>query len=254
MIKIESWFILRTEKRNKDVIQHPAKFPEELVKKCILTFTKEGDKVLDPMSGTGTVNFVCRMIEREGYAIELEEKYYKIAQSRQKQKSLFSQIPQHFFCGDCRNIKDFNIPVVDYILTSPPYWDSLKRSSIRQKKRKKMGLETEYSSNNQNLENIQSYEDFVNTLFNIYFLLKNWLKKGGFLTIIINNVFKEGKVYPLAYNLTKELSKEYTFVGENIWCQDDKPLIALGINNAYVGNRHHVYILNFKNSKKIAGD
>ena len=44
-----------------------------------------------------------------------------------------------------------------------------------------------------------------------------------------------------------KLSRFYILKDEQVWCQDNKDLIALGINNAYVGNRHHVYILIFRN-------
>ena len=230
----KSWFVLRPKARTKDVILHPAKFPEDLIERYISLFTKKGDKVLDPMAGTGTVNHVCERIEREGYSIELEEKYFKIGKKRSK---------QHFFLGDCRKIEKFEIPLVDYIITSPPYWDSLKRNSIRQKKRKKSGLDTEYSSNEKNFENIENYEEFVKELVEFYVKLKNWLKEKGYITIIVNNIYKNSRLFPLAFDLASKLNGHYVLKDEQIWCQDDKPLIALGINSAYVANRHHVYCL-----------
>jgi len=234
----KSWFILRPKPRSDDVILHPAKFPESLVKKYVLFFTKKGQKVLDPMAGTGTVNFVCEKNGRVAYSIELEKKYYKIGRDRSK---------QNFYLGDCREINKFKIPIVDYVITSPPYWDSLKRNSLRQKKRKNNGLDTEYSSDFKNFENIEEYEDFVNELVNFYTYLKNWIKNKGYMTIIINNVYKNSRLYPLAFDLASKLSKHYVLKDEQIWCQNDKPLIALGINSAYVSNRHHIYCLIFRN-------
>ncbi|MHA1327026.1 MAG: DNA methyltransferase, partial [Promethearchaeota archaeon] len=134
----KSWFVLHPKRRTEDVYLHPAKFPEELIERFILFFTKKGEKVLDPMAGTGTVNYVCEKLGRIGYSIELEKKYFDIGKKRSN---------QNFFLGDCRKIDDYNIPKVDYIITSPPYWDSLKRNNLRQKKRKEKGVDTEYSSN-----------------------------------------------------------------------------------------------------------
>ncbi len=234
----KSWFILRPKQRDEEVILHPAKFPEVLIKKFILFFTKKGDRVLDPMAGTGTVNYVCEKFGRIGYSIELEKKYYEIGKKRSN---------QHFFLGDCRNIKNFDIPPIDYIITSPPYWDSLKRSSIRQKERKKKGLDTEYSSKDKNFENIEIYDDFLKELVIFYKNLKSLLKKKGYLTIIVNNIYKNSRLYPLAFDLASKLGKYYILKDEQIWCQDDKPLIPLGVNSAYVGNRHHIYCLIFRN-------
>jgi len=237
----KSWFILRPQRRLGNELLHPAKFPESLVERYIKFFTKEGEKVLDPMAGTGTVNFVCEKIERYGYAIELEEKYYNIGKARSNQS---------LFLGDCRNIQEFNIPKVDFIITSPPYWDSLKRNHIRQLKRKKRGLDTEYSSNEKNLENIEDYNNFLNELIDIYKNLKLWLKKKKYLVVVVNNIYKDGRLYPLAFDLASKLGNYYTLKDEQVWCQDDKRLVALGINNAYVGNRHHVYCLIFRKEDK----
>ncbi|MBD3213358.1 MAG: site-specific DNA-methyltransferase, partial [Candidatus Lokiarchaeota archaeon] len=236
----KSWFILRPKKRDDDVILHPAKFPESLIKKFILFFTKKGEKVLDPMAGTGTVNYVCEKLGRIGYAVELEEKYYYIGKKRAE---------QNFFLGDCRNFRDFDIPIVDYIITSPPYWDSLKRNSMRQKERKEEGLDTEYSSNRKNFENIQKYENFLEELVKFYVDLKNLLKNKGYMTLFVNNIYKNSQLYPLAFDLASKLRKHYVLKDEKIWCQDDKPLIPLGVNSAYVGNRHHIYCIILRNEK-----
>ena len=39
----KSWFIINGKARTKEVIKHPAKFPEELAEKFIEFFTKKGD-------------------------------------------------------------------------------------------------------------------------------------------------------------------------------------------------------------------
>jgi DNA modification methylase len=234
----KSWFVLRPKRRLEIELLHPAKFPESLVERYIKFFTKKGEKVFDPMAGTGTVNFVCENINRYGYSIELEEKYYNIGKARSNQT---------IFLGDCRNIKKFDIPNVHFIITSPPYWDSLKRNHIRQLKRKNNKLDTEYSSNKDNFENIEDYDEFLNHLVGFYTNLKDLLIKNKYMVIIVNNVYKNSKLYPLAFDLASRLGKHYTLKDEQIWCQDDKQLIALGINNAYVGNRHHIYCLVFRN-------
>ncbi|MGQ4875757.1 MAG: DNA methyltransferase, partial [Promethearchaeia archaeon] len=129
----------------------------------------------------------------------------------------------------------------------PPYWNNLKKNNYRQKSRTEKGLDTFYSSDKRNFENIKNYYDFLDELVNFYKLLKDYLLKNRYLTIIINNVYKNGRLYPLAFDLASRLGKVFVLKDEQIWCQDDKPLIALGINRAYVGNRHHVYCLIFRN-------
>ena len=50
----KSWFIHNPPPRRKDVLTHPAKFPETLAQEFIEFFTKKGQTVLDPMLGTGS--------------------------------------------------------------------------------------------------------------------------------------------------------------------------------------------------------
>ena len=68
--------------------------------------------------------------------------------------------------------------------------------------------------------------------------------------IITNNVFANGRVFPLAYDTTLSLiqDKDHPWIlkDEKIWLQDDKTLVALGVNHAWVGNRCHQYCLFFR--------
>jgi hypothetical protein len=75
-------------------------------------------------------------------------------------------------------------------------------------------------------------------------------KKNAYLTIITNNIYYKSKLYPLAFDtansLTKRGKKSWVLKDEKVWLQNDKPLIALGVNSAWVGNRHHQYCLIFR--------
>ncbi len=80
------------------------------------------------------------------------------------------------------------------------------------------------------------------------------MKEGSYLVIITNNVYYKSQLYPLAYDTAKTLmnrkKKSWILKDEKVWLQDDKPLIALGVNNAWVGNRHHQYCLIFRKEKR----
>jgi len=54
---------------------HSTQKPIELLKRVILTTTKEGDLILDPMAGTGTTGYVAKMLNRDFVMIEREPKY-----------------------------------------------------------------------------------------------------------------------------------------------------------------------------------
>lgn len=61
---------------------HPAMFPEELVKRCIKLFSYKNDLVLDPFNGAGTTTYVANLLERRYVGIDISESYCKIAEER----------------------------------------------------------------------------------------------------------------------------------------------------------------------------
>jgi site-specific DNA-methyltransferase (cytosine-N4-specific) len=61
---------------------HFATFPEELIKPIILASTTEGQYVLDPFFGAGTVGVVCKKLNRHYHGIELNQEYINIAEKR----------------------------------------------------------------------------------------------------------------------------------------------------------------------------
>jgi DNA modification methylase len=56
---------------------HSTQKPIELLKRIILTTSKEGDVILDPMAGLGTTGYVAQALKRDFIMIEKEEKYVK---------------------------------------------------------------------------------------------------------------------------------------------------------------------------------
>ena len=67
---------LATECNNKN---HSAAFPEALPEWFIKLFTKEGDTVLDPFTGSGTTNIVAYRMGRHSIGIEIVPEYHTLA-------------------------------------------------------------------------------------------------------------------------------------------------------------------------------
>ena len=61
---------------------HPASFPEKLAEDHILSWSNEGDVVLDPFMGSGTTGKMALLNNRNFIGIELDEEYYEIAKKR----------------------------------------------------------------------------------------------------------------------------------------------------------------------------
>src|SRR5512136_1825483 len=74
----KSWFVHDPPPRRKDVLRHPAKFPETLAQEFIEFFTQRNQVVLDPMAGTGSALVAALRAGRHSYGIELNPAYADI--------------------------------------------------------------------------------------------------------------------------------------------------------------------------------
>jgi DNA modification methylase len=62
--------------------EHPAIFPEQLAQDHIISWSNEGDVVLDPFMGSGTTAKMAKLNNRNYIGFELSEEYCKIANER----------------------------------------------------------------------------------------------------------------------------------------------------------------------------
>jgi DNA modification methylase len=248
----KSWFIHNPPPRNKREILHPAKFPESMIGDFIEFFTKKGEMVLDPMVGTGSTLVACDKTRRKGIGIELIKKWVEVASERTRQKIIH---------GDSRNLKALlaqeGISQVDFCITSPPYWNMLKKSrghvlSLQQQRRER-GLEEYYSDDPRDLGNIEDYDTYLDSLCDIYSKVHDVLRPGRYLVVICQNILTpEGEMVPFAWDLGKKLSKIYTLKQERLWLQDNKLLGIWGYPSRYVSNVHHHYCLIFEKNHRFA--
>lgn len=65
-----------------DKSAHPAMFPESLARDHILSWSNEGDVVLDPFSGSGTTAKMAKATNRKYIGIEINQEYCDIAHQR----------------------------------------------------------------------------------------------------------------------------------------------------------------------------
>ena len=256
----KSWAIINPKRRKEDTILHPAKFPEELVSQFISFFTKENEIVFDPFLGTGSTLVAANEINRIGIGIELNNKYAEISKKRlelQIDKSQFVINGDSLAILSKNNnkvntiLQKINSDYVDFIITSPPYWDMLKNSRGNIKTLKKIHVENGgddfYSDLKEDFGNMNDYNEYLDCLTLLFSNSHNLLKPNGYLVIVIQNIrVKEGHMIPLAWELAIRLSKKFKLKQEKLWLQDNKSLNIWGYPSTYVSNVHHHYCLIFQ--------
>jgi DNA modification methylase len=246
----KSWFKHSPPPRDRTKLIHPAGFPETLVREFVEFFTKRNMWVLDPFMGTGSTLLAARASGRNAVGIEINPRYASIAKSRLEETPIYDETQQRVIQGNSRDLRKIlendDIRDVDFCITSPPYWNQLKRASLRQRERKQNGLDTKYSDDPEDIGNISNYEMFLNVQKQIFDEVFMVTKVWGYLVVVTNNVFSEGRLYPLAFDTLTSLAKTWVPKDERVWLHDDKRLLPLGIYNAWVGNRSHQYCLVFR--------
>jgi len=244
----KTWFIHGTKSKGTKEI-HPAPFPDDLAEKYIGFFTKPHDWVIDPFAGTGSTLVAANHLNRNCVGIELYKEYFDYANSRiiKTKKDLIADVYQ----GDCRTItkrleKKYQ-NIFDLCLTSPPYWCQLEfGKNKRALPRKNNGLNTIYGNDNRDLGKIGDYNHFLKEQKKVFKKIDKLMKPLSYIVIVTNNIYYDGKLYPLAFDTMSDLSDIWIPKDEQIWCQNDKKLFPFGIFHSYVGNRSHHYCLIFR--------
>ena len=88
-IKGNVWyFSTGYNKSTKDIIafKHPAIFPEQLANDHIISWSNEGDTVLDIFSGSGTTAKMAKLNNRNYIGFEISKEYCDIAEERLKSR------------------------------------------------------------------------------------------------------------------------------------------------------------------------
>lgn len=267
--RTKSWLICDSRRyhRNRNTELHPARYPEELVIEFVEFFTKRGQWVLDPFAGSGATLIGCHETGRHAIGIELSDRYADMSRQRLAEQGASGC---HVLNGDASLVDDpvfweaglngtmsdlmcgeDSLPRFDCIMTSPPYWDMLRRSrggvQSTHKQRAKQGLDTHYSDHDADLGNIWDYDEFIEALGAIFDRCARLLRHRGYMIVVAQNVrVPEGEVRPLAWDLTRRISQTLSFQGERIWCQDSKKLGIWGYPTVFVPNYHHHYCLIFQ--------
>jgi len=86
------WEFPNVKSNHPEKTIHPCQFPIELVERCILALTNEGDTILDPFCGVGTTLIAGLKNSRKVIGVDKELEYVKIAEQRIAQ----------FFNGDLK--------------------------------------------------------------------------------------------------------------------------------------------------------
>lgn len=232
------WRELSKTKEEK-ALKHPASYPISLCEKLIRTFAKKDAKVLDPFNGIGSTTVAAKNLDCEALGIDLSEEFCQIAQERIGESEKVTVINGDSF----EVLRGLPENYFDICVTSPPYWDilNMKRSADQKDS-------VSYSDKENDVGNIPDYDNFINTLSELFALVNRTLKKGGYCIVNVMDIRKKSKFYPLHSDLATALQK-IGFVYDDliIWDRqsDYNNMRPLGYPYKFRINKVHEYLLIF---------
>jgi DNA modification methylase len=180
---------------------------DSLVEYWVNELSEKGQVVFDPFAGFGTTLLLAEEMGRHGYGIE-----YSKPKADYVQKLL--EHPDQLIHGDSRKLMEYELPLIDLCLTSPPYTNQNDDENPFVDYRQK-GFD---------------YPSYLKEMGNIFSQVAQKLKPSGHLVIEASNLKKNGQVTTLAWDIAHEVSQIFHFMGETIICWDE---YGYGYNHSY---------------------
>jgi len=202
----EGWILFPKDTKDRkslffpeEVMKHPAKMNFHLQQAIIEYVAGEGDVLLDPFGGTGTLMIAAL----QGYRIiliEIEDGYHKL--QLQAKEELSKQVPG---AGDLVTLIHYDnrliLPIpCNHIVTSPPYAQAMKATRVRKRREDAPDnwlvdqdrMMMEYSKSPRNVSKLNPFL-YKMEMEKVYKLCYQSLPISGTLTIIIKDRIEEGK-------------------------------------------------------------
>lgn len=248
---ISIWSDIR-KTREEQELGHPAMFSLQLAQRLIECFTTEQDTlILDPFAGVGTTVIAADRMNKTGIGIELSPKFAEIASRRLGQRELFATNPDEseIYCDDANNLlKYVSASSVDFVLTSPPYWDILM-----QKRTADYKTIRHYGDAERDLGKIANYDEFLDSLANVFRQVFVALKPNKYCVVVVMDIRKKDKFFSFHSDLARVLSENVGFIFDDLIIWDRRSeynnMRPLGYPSVFRINKAHEYLLIFKKGK-----
>jgi DNA modification methylase len=175
-------------------------FTESLAAAVITGYSAEGDLVLDPFGGFGTVPRVATRLGRRAVAVELQPDRAELIRRRAPAAQVIN--------GDSRQLAALVREPVDLCLTSPPYMTAADHPE---------NPLTGYSTDD------GDYPTYLKELGAVFGVVAGLLRPGGHLVVNVANVLEGGVFTPLAFDLAGAIGEHLELRQDVFLCWDEQP-------------------------------
>lgn len=189
------WIITHRDNSGAHDGHYHGNFVPQIPHQLLQRYTKKGDYVLDPFSGSGTTLIEAQRMGRNSIGIELRSSVANEAIQRIHSEQKDGIIADTFvddsktFDTD-RILSRYGIENVQFIIYHPPYWDILK-----------------FSDDENDLCNASSLDTFINEFRQVVSNTSKILEKGRYCAVVIGDKYANSQLIPLGFYCMKAMQE-----------------------------------------------
>lgn len=190
------WIIPERDNSGAHSGHYHGNFVPQIVHQLLTRYTKAGDFVLDPFSGSGTTLIEAQRMGRNSIGIELSADVAKEASERIHSECVEGLVADTFV-GDSRNfdisraLKKYDREGVQFVVYHPPYWDIIK-----------------FSDSEKDISNSRTLDEFIDNFRQVVHNTSAVLDNGRYCALVIGDKYANSQIVPLGFYCMQAMQHE----------------------------------------------
>ncbi|NDD27357.1 MAG: DNA methyltransferase [Proteobacteria bacterium] len=182
------WLMRKRDSSGSHAADYWGNFVPQIPHQMMRRYTKLGESVLDPFTGSGTTLIECQRLGRHGFGLELQPSVIDLARRR-----IDSEPNPHGVCLDIMQGDSGTADVgallarngresVQLVMMHPPYFDIIR-----------------FSDDPRDLSNTVSVDSFLDQFSQVVANTTRHLDRGRYLSLVIGDKYAAGEWIPLGF-------------------------------------------------------